>query len=116
MVLKNILKLILRLIHFIFVVLLIVGAFIPKKYLLYFIIMWPLINLHWITNNTKCVCTQIECWLDNEPYCLDHDEDFPFLTHILSYANIEINKKTKLNIIYMGLTFFWLIGVYRYYH
>lgn len=114
--LKKILKPIIRFIHIVFIFFFFVGAFIPKKYLIFFIFAWPLLYLHWCTNNNKCIFTQIECWLDNKQYCLDQDEEFPFMNHILNTFNITINdNKTKHYIFCMSLTFFWLIGIYRYY-
>jgi hypothetical protein len=115
--LKKVLKHIVRIIHVIMILFLFGGAFIPKKYLILFIFAWPLLYLHWQTNNNKCICTQVECWFDNQPYCLDQNEDFPFMTQILKIINIEIkDNKTKQYIFCTTLTFFWLIGMYRYYN
>lgn len=115
--LKKILKQIVRIIHVFLVLFYFVGAFIAKKYLILFIFAWPLLFLHWQTNNNKCICTQIEAWLDNQEDCLNQYEDFPFITRMLNFLNIEIKgKKTKYYIFCTSLTFFWLIGMYRYYN
>jgi hypothetical protein len=105
-----------NLIHYSIVAFITLGAFLPKKYLFYFIFAWPLMILHWKTNNDKCFITELECWLDKQPYCDRSDNEYPFVTHLLSFFNIKItDKKTKNNIIMYGLTFFWLIGMGRYY-
>ena len=112
---KKVLKPIVRIIHLFLIFFLFAGAFMPKKYLLLFIFAWPLLYLHWKTNNNRCICTQIECWLDEQSYCLDQYEDFPFMTLLLDFLNIEIKgNKTKYYIFCTILTFFWLIGMYRF--
>jgi len=105
-----------NLIHYFVVVFITLGAFLPKRYLFYFIFAWPLLYLHWKTNNNKCILTEIECWIDKQPYCERNHNDYPFITNLLSYFHIEIkNRKTKNNLIHYLVTFCWLIGMGRYY-
>jgi len=104
-----------NLIHYSIAAFMTLGSFLPKKYLVYFIFVWPITVLHWKTNNNKCFITEFVCWIDKQPYC-DRTSNYPFVTHLLSFFNINItDKKTKNNVIMCGLTFFWLIGVTRYY-
>lgn len=113
---KKILKNFVLVIHFIILSFLFFGAFLSKKYLFYYLFAWPLLFLHWKTNGNKCIISQIECWLDNKP-SLNHDEEFPFMAYILKFINIEINdNKVKNRIFCTSLTFFWLIGMYRYFY
>ena len=115
---KKILKPIVRTIHILLIIFFFAGAFIPKKYLILFIFTWPLLYLHWQTNNNKCIFTEIEYWLDdNEEEVLNQYENFPFMTCMLNGLNIKIKgKKTKYYIFCTILTFFWLIGLYRYFY
>jgi hypothetical protein len=113
---KKLICYIMKAMHYFVVLFITLGAFIPKKYLVYFLFAWPILYLHWQMNNNKCLLTQIECWLDNQPYCNVTDNDFPFVTNMLNYLHIEITGNEQKNrIMNSGLTCFWLFGMYRYY-
>ena len=115
--LKKVIKYIVSFLHMLIVLFIFLGAFLPKKYLIYFIFAWPLMYLHWYTNDENCISTEIECWADKKPYCSEPADDFPFVTNLLKKFNITIHEKeTKKYIIEFTLTTFWLIGVYRYYN
>lgn len=102
--------------HILIVLFLLLGAFLPKKYLIYFLFFLPFLYIHWLTNNGKCICTQLECWIGKNEYCLEPGVNFPLVDRILKYFNIYItDKKTKDTVIVYTLTIFWLIGLYRYY-
>lgn len=36
------------------------GFLLPRKYLVYYIIFWFIIQVHWLSNNGKCVLTELE--------------------------------------------------------
>jgi hypothetical protein len=113
--LKNLIKYFIRFIHILMILFMLLGAFLPKKYLIYFIFALPLLYLHWLTNNNKCISTEIECCADKQPYCSEV-ADYPFLTHLLNKFDITVkDKNTKKNIVCYGLTSFWFIALYRYY-
>jgi hypothetical protein len=99
---------------------LILGAFLPKKYLFYYIIAWPITYIHWQFNKQQCILTQLEYFIDNKafpPKVYEDNEfnDFPFIKSIFDEHNIKIGNS---EIHYMGMygnTIFWLIGVIRYF-
>ena len=114
---KKGIKYIMTIIHYFIVLFITFGAFLPKKYLIFFVFAWPILYLHWYTNNDRCFFTQIECWLDKQPYCSKPAAEYPFVTKMLSYVNIEIkSKQHKKYAINAMLSFFWLIGIYRYFN
>jgi hypothetical protein len=119
---KKILKLAIILIHKIIVFFMIFGFLIPKKYLLFFIIMWPSVYLSWQLNNNKCVLTEIEYYIDNNnfPPSITDDHDYPFIRRMLSNINVNLtNQKILSNkqihhIIMLSLTILWFVGVVKY--
>ena len=119
---KKILKLAIILVHKIIVFSMIFGFLIPKKYLLFFIILWPSVYLSWQLNNNKCILTEIEYYLDNKKYSpsVTEDHDYPFIRRMLSNININLtNQKILSNkhihyIIVLLLTLLWFIGLVKY--
>lgn len=114
---RKFLKKVVYLIHKLFVYFLIFGAFLPEKYLFYYIIAWPITYIHWQINNNRCILTQLEYALDDKPYppTVDKDNDSPFMKTIFDELNIKAsNSEIHYTIVY-GNTIFWLIGVIRYF-
>ena len=119
---KKILKLAIILVHKIIVFSMIFGFLIPKKYLLFFIILWPSVYLSWQLNNNKCILTEIEYYLDNKKFSpsVSEDHDYPFIRRMLSNININLtNQKILSNrhihyIIVLLLTLLWFIGLVKY--
>jgi hypothetical protein len=117
---KKIFKKVVYLIHKLFIYFLILGAFLPKKYLFYYIIAWTITYIHWQFNKQRCILTQLEYFIDNKafPPKVDEDNDyndFPFIKSIFDELNIKIGNS---EIHYMGIygnNIFWLIGVIRYF-
>lgn len=120
---KKILKLAIILVHKIIVFSMIFGFLIPKKYLLFFIILWPSVYLSWQLNNNKCILTEIEYYLDNKKFSpsVTEDHDYPFIRRMLSNININLtNQKILSNrhihyIIVLLLTLLWFIGLVKYF-
>lgn len=38
----------------------VLGFLLPKKYLIVHLLLWPIIIIHWITNNDNCILTELE--------------------------------------------------------
>jgi hypothetical protein len=120
---KKILKLAIILIHKIIVFFMISGFLIPKKYLFFYVIMWPSVYLSWQLNNNKCILTQIEYYLDNNkfPPLVQDDHDYPFIRRMIKNISPKLaNQKILTNkqihyIIVLSLTILWFIGVIRYF-
>ena len=68
------------------------GFLLPPKYLIYYILVWPLILLHWLTNDNQCILIQIK----NKMNGVEERDD-----EIKSFKMI------------WGSTFVWTIAVVR---
>ena len=104
-------------IHKLFVYFLVLGVFLPEKYLFYYIIAWPITYIHWQFNDNRCILTELEYFLDDKPYppTINKDHDFPFIKSILEKLNIKMsNSELHYTSIYCN-TILWLIGVIRYF-
>jgi hypothetical protein len=116
MEIKKIMSWFLKVMHLILGTFLVWGAFISKKYLIYFLFLLPVIYLHWLTNNNNCVLTELELCLDSNPNCINNGENFEILGYILNYMNIDVPHKPDRQIIFCAVvSFFWVVGLYRYY-
>ena len=114
---RKILKKVVYLIHKLFVYFLILGAFLPEKYLFYYIISWPITYIHWQFNEQRCILTQLEYFMDNKPYPpkVEEDQDFPFMKSIFDEIGIKMSNSELHNTVIWSNTIFWLIGVIRYF-
>jgi hypothetical protein len=45
-----------------------IGPFLPGKYLIYYLFLWPAIYVHWYFNDDKCMLTEIEYNIDRQYY------------------------------------------------
>jgi hypothetical protein len=109
---RDILKILIKIIHTFVVIFMYFGFLLPKKYLLYFIFTWPIVFLHWQLNDGICCLTQFEYWLHKKqnPPLVHHD--FILFKNLF---NIKISDATLFNLGCFLSTFSWSIGVYRYY-
>ena len=41
------------------------GIFLPAKYLIYYLFLWPFIYLHWHFNDNQCMLSELEYKLDD---------------------------------------------------
>ena len=63
---KKYLSSVLHILHKLIVYFMVFGFLLPKKYLIYHLIVWPLVWLHWKTNNNYCFLTQLESKLNGK--------------------------------------------------
>lgn len=107
-----------RIIHRLIVYFIILGVFLPPKYLIFFLPVWPFIYLHWQINSNRCIMTEIEYWIESNPYpsTIDLDHDYPFIRSISwnLFDNLTNGQLHKL--IVGGFTLVWFIGLIRYYN
>jgi len=117
LMIRKFFKKVVYLIHKLFVYFLILGAFLPKKYLFYYIIAWPITYIHWQFNKQRCILTQLEYFIDNKafPPKVYEDNDFPFMKSIFDELNIKMSNSEIHYMVMYGNTIFWLIGVIRYF-
>jgi hypothetical protein len=45
-----------------------IGPFLPGKYLIYYLFLWPAIYVHWYFNDDNCMLTEIEYNIDRQHY------------------------------------------------
>jgi hypothetical protein len=57
---------IVKFIHILVVFILLFGVFLPSKYLIYYIFLWPAIYIHWYFNDNQCMLSEIEYNLDEK--------------------------------------------------
>lgn len=112
---KKILKVVVHLIHKLFLFFIIFGVFLPEKYLFYYIITFPIVYIHWKLNNNYCILTQLEYMIDNKPYPPTIDKNHPFIKSIFDELNIKISSSELHNTILYGYNILWLIGIIRYF-
>lgn len=114
---KKILKIIVNTIHKLLVYFMFFGVFLPKKYLLYFIIVLPFVHIHWQFNNHKCILTELEYYLDGKPPppTVDKQETYPFMKDTFSELGMNLTDQEIYYVIMYGYTFVWIIGMIRYF-
>lgn len=65
---NELLQKLITILHISLFVVFIVGPFLPGKYLIYYLFLWPVIYLHWYFNDGVCMLTEIEYSLDKQHY------------------------------------------------
>ena len=98
------------------------GFMLPKKYLTYHLPWFPLIIMHWLTNDNYCFITDLEEYLvykimSKKNYDLNNNfpksgfqQFFDFLYG--EYNHPSLKKKTIIVILIYGLS--WVISFYKY--
>jgi len=96
-----------NIIHNILMFFTIFGFILPKKYLMFHALTFPLILLHWKTNNDKCVLSQLEKYLTGD------NSDSSFMKSFFERFGINL---TMRGVDILNITLFtvaWLITMYR---
>jgi hypothetical protein len=96
---------ILYFIHKLIVVILLFGFLLSPNYLIYYILLWPFMLLHWITNDNKCILYELEDRLNNKTI---HKTVFENLSE-----HLDITLEQTNTIVYNGVTFIWAIALIR---
>ena len=118
---KYILANVIHITHKIIAYIVIFGFLLPKKYLWYHQFLFPILFLHWKTNNDSCILSQIEVYIlgdKNVPIVEnDHDDsDSTFMKSLFSNWGLKITSDHESNIYTVVLfTTSWLITLYRLY-
>lgn len=93
------------------------GFLLPRKYLFYHLITFPLIILHWIFNEEKCFLTELEYKLkglkDAPVYTKDHN--YPFMKRVYADFGFHPTNEQMHSIVMISLFGSWLITFYRMY-
>jgi len=116
----TILSRLVRYIHIALLIILVIGAFLPGKYLIYYLILWPAVIIHWSFNDSNCMLTELESQLsenhfnNNIPGEIIHYKYlniFNFLKKINIYFDSIDKFASYLHTIYMIC---WLVGFIRF--
>lgn len=96
-------------IHTIFVLLMQYGFILPKSFLKYYLLLWPITLLHWKLNNNNCILTQIELKLRGIKE--DKDYNYPFMKKLyFNIFNLDLTTKQIHNFLGLKNNILWLIG------
>lgn len=97
-------------IHIILVYFIILGFLLPYEYLWIHLLTFPLIVLHWKTNNDKCILTEYEYTSEQ----IDNKKA-PFMQKFFASYGLNLNDKDADKATYILFTTTWLISCIRYY-
>jgi len=114
MLLKNILIKLLVFLHVLILLFIIFGFLLPSKYLIIYVLFWPLIYLHWQLNNNNCYLTELQYKLENKPLQVTTENNYPFVKGVLNNIGIKMNDNNIHKLVIYGITFLWLIGFIRF--
>jgi hypothetical protein len=118
MIKKNLAKFI-HILHKFLVYFTVFGFLLPKRYLKYHLIAWPIIFLHWQTNNEKCCLSELENWLLGKKTMTvdkDHfDGDSNFTTAMFNDIGIHLTQKQIHFITLFLFSCAWIISAKRFY-
>ena len=114
MLLKYFLIKLLVFLHVFILFFMIFGFLLPSKYLIIYVLFWPLIYLHWQLNNNNCYLTELEYKLENKPLPSSREHNYPFVKGVLNNIGIKMNDANIHKLVIYGITFLWLIGFIRF--
>jgi len=106
------LALLIHITHRIIVYITLFGFILPKKYLKYHLFMWPIILLHWLTNNNRCILTELEEKITGKPW-----KESDFSIKISKSLGVYSEKQSKNDFNKGYIIFFsigWFISLCRY--
>ena len=93
------------------------GCFLPKKYLIYHLLLWPIILIQWLLNKNKCVISQAEKFATESK---DNKIKYKhFSTRLFNMIGLDFDENKKedrmkiknLNVILFSIS--WLVSLYR---
>ena len=117
---KSNLSLVIHFFHKLIVYLIVFGFLLPKKYLIYHLVTWPLVWFHWKTNNGYCFLTQLESRLNNKdsPNVVEahaNSSDSEFMRQLFNNIGIVISLERLHLLTEILFTTSWVISSYRYF-
>ena len=104
--------------HIIVVIFGFIGFLLPKEYLIYHLLLFPIIIIQWLINRNKCIISQVEKIATEAK---DNKNKYKhFSTRIFNMLGLnfdEDNKEDRLKIKKINIVLFsaaWLISLFRY--
>ena len=116
---KNILSNLVRFAHFLLIIILIFGIFLPSKYLIYYLILLPGMYIHWHFNDNKCMLTELESVFDDKYTYLNNHEEMRYYKYLYVF---DLLKKIKIypgnydfftSYLYNIFFICWIVGLIR---
>ena len=106
--------------HRIQVYLTVFGFLLPKKLLIFHLLIWPSMIIHWIFNDNKCILTELEVELSGKSWGESQAEFSTKLLRTLGfnlnsediYFNMQCDRITNIYIILYSIS--WVISLIRY--
>ena len=88
-----------------------IGFMLPKKYLIYYLIVLPIMFIYWQLNDNRCIFSQIENKIRGRTTT---PNVYQYFSILLSKHGINVSYKTTKTIIVYGISICWLIAFFRY--
>ena len=105
-------------IHILVIIFGLFGFLLPKKYLILHLLMWPIVLIHWLKNNDKCIISQIEKSLIESDGGKKKFKSFSTRIFNLIGFDLDYNiREDRRQVKYMNMTIFtisWVISLVRY--
>ena len=108
-----------RYFHYAFMLSLIIGVFLPSKYLIYYLCLLPAMYIHWGFNDNRCMLTELESHFDNNNLNINNHEEvrhyqFENLSKLLKIFNIDIYNSDSFISALLNISLIcWVIGFIR---
>jgi hypothetical protein len=94
-----------------------IGPFLPGKYLIYYLFIWPAVYIHWRFNDNMCMLTELEFKTSNKFFNNIHEYIFDNTSNTFSYLkkiNINfLNFDSYYNTLNYYNSILWVIGFIR---
>lgn len=103
--------------HVFLIFIITIGPFLPGKYLIYYLFLWPAIYFHWHFNDNKCMLTEIEYNINkkffNNIVVYDYYNKI-YLFSILRKLNINFSNFDSFdNFFLLFSSILWIIAFIR---
>ena len=115
----TILSKIVRYFHYTCMLVLIIGVFLPPKYLISYLCLLPAIYIHWYFNDNKCMFVELESQLDNKNLNINNHEEvrhyqFENIFKTLKNFNIRVYHGDSFMSALLNISMVcWVIGFIR---
>jgi len=103
----------LDILHYLIILFILFGFLLPVEYLIYFLIIWPTIYIHWKFNNNICVLTQIE-YIALGKKDIPPPVNYDFIKNTYKKMNLDVSTQTALLTGMVIITIAWIVGFIRY--
>ena len=118
-VIENIPYKLVKITHYLLLFVLIFGIFLPPKYLIYYLFLWPAVYFSWQFNNNRCMLTELESQFDPRHLNLNEHEEVRHYKYIEIFENLKKidiyfdNIESFNSYVYNIIMIVWVVGVIR---